>query len=276
MPFKTVLAVVGGKDTAADLQQAISLCAGSEAHLSVLALQVALSPTLSDYPVDTDWLDRRHHHQHDFKAAAEAHDAACAGSGISYDFASFYDEPVFLTEELTRRAFYADLITVGPRVMTNASLIGIVVNGGLFDAMSPVLLLPEGDQASLRPKRIMLGWNNKIEAIRAVRESMDMLMAAEAVDVAVVDPTSPYADHDGEPGAELATFLARHGVNVTVDQIPSGGRPVEDVLNQRALEVSADMLVLGAYGHARWRQRIFGGVTSSMMKGVRLPTLLVR
>jgi hypothetical protein len=54
---------------------------GSEAHLSVLALQVALSPTLSDYPVDTDWLDRRHHHQHDFKAAAEAHDAACAGSG---------------------------------------------------------------------------------------------------------------------------------------------------------------------------------------------------
>lgn len=276
MAFKTVLAVIGGKESEADLQQAIALCSEVQAHLSVLALQVALSPTFSDYPVDTDWLDRRHAHHKAFKREAAAYEAACAAGGISFDLSSYYDDPLFLTEELTRRAFYADLVTIGSRAMKAEDLPGIVINGGLFDAMSPLLLLPEGKEVTLRPARVLVGWNGKIEAVRAIRESLDLLVGAETVNVAIVDPGSPYGKADGEPGAELAAYLARHGVNVTIDQLPSGGRPVEDVLNQRAREISADLMVLGAYGHSRLRQRIFGGVTSSMLKGVQMPTLLVR
>ena len=71
-------------------------------------------------------------------------------------------------------------------------------------------------------------------------------------------------------------YLARHGVNVVVDQLPSGGRRVQDVLNSHALEVGADLIVMGAYGHSRLRERVFGGVTQSMLEECEVPVLIAR
>ncbi|MCJ8519622.1 hypothetical protein ABID21_002657 [Pseudorhizobium tarimense] len=101
MPFKTILAVLGGDDMSKHMQRALELALEIDAHLSVVALQVAMAPTLSDYPVDTDWLDHRRAHHETFKAAAEAEKDRCAASGASFDFSTFYDEPLFLTEELS-------------------------------------------------------------------------------------------------------------------------------------------------------------------------------
>jgi nucleotide-binding universal stress UspA family protein len=102
-----------------------------------------------------------------------------------------------------------------------------------------------------------------------------MMKNAESVNVVLVDPTaSRWNGH--EPGADVATYLARHGVKVTVDRLPSAERPVNEVLNEHAIDTSADLIVIGAYGHTRLRERIFGGVTKAMIEAPVVPVLLVR
>lgn len=102
-----------------------------------------------------------------------------------------------------------------------------------------------------------------------------MMKSAEGVNVVLVDPAaSRWNGH--EPGADVATYLARHGIKVTVDRLPSAERPVDEVLNEHAIDTTADLIVIGAYGHTRLRQMIFGGVTKAMIEAPIVPVLLVR
>jgi len=103
-----------------------------------------------------------------------------------------------------------------------------------------------------------------------------MMTWAEEVHVVLVDPDSSYWVSGGEPGADVAAYLARHGIKVLVEQLASGGRLVEDVLEKHALEISADLIVMGAYGHSRLRERIFGGVTASVLQDAKFPVLIAR
>ena len=73
-----------------------------------------------------------------------------------------------------------------------------------------------------------------------------------------------------------APGLARHGVKVGVDRLPSSGQSVATVLKQHATEMDADLIVMGGYGHSRLRERIFGGVTRSMLDEPVLPMLMAR
>ena len=73
-----------------------------------------------------------------------------------------------------------------------------------------------------------------------------------------------------------ARGLARHGVKVGVDRLPSSGQSVATVLKQHATDMDADLIVMGGYGHSRLRERIFGGVTRSMLDEPVLPILMAR
>jgi nucleotide-binding universal stress UspA family protein len=77
-----------------------------------------------------------------------------------------------------------------------------------------------------------------------------------------------------EPGADIATYLARQGVKATVDVVASSGRETSDVLRQQAADINADLIVMGGYGHSRMREWIFGGVTKSMIENPPVPVLL--
>ncbi|MEY9560113.1 nucleotide-binding universal stress UspA family protein [Sinorhizobium fredii] len=95
----------------------------------------------------------------------------------------------------------------------------------------------------------------------AAREALEIMESAEEVNVVLVDPSAASAKNGEDPGADVATYLARHGIKGTVDRLPSGGRRVDEVLKQHAIDTYADLIVMGAYGHTRLRERIFGGVT---------------
>lgn len=100
-----------------------------------------------------------------------------------------------------------------------------------------------------------------------------MMRNAEGVNLVLVDPSTKNGE---EPGADVAAYLARHGVKVTVDRLPSAGLAVEEVLAQHARDTSADLIVIGAYGHSRIRERVFGGVTKAMIDAPTMPVLMVR
>ncbi|MFC6582283.1 universal stress protein [Sulfitobacter aestuariivivens] len=72
----------------------------------------------------------------------------------------------------------------------------------------------------------------------------------------------------------MAKWLSHHGCNVTVSQFPSGGREVGQAIQDRATELGADLVVMGAYGHARMIQTVLGGTTRTMMEQTDLPLML--
>ena len=94
---------------------------------------------------------------------------------------------------------------------------------------------------------------------------------AQIVDVAVINPRSQA--HGAEPGADIALYLARHGIRVQVVQHHTG-QEVGAALLALANEVNADLIVMGGYGHTRFREILLGGVTRTVLDAMTVPVLM--
>ncbi len=279
MTFKTILTVTG-PETAweGDLKLAAGLCEQAEAHLSVLVMALAAPPPIGEYAavVSDSWLHEREADLKHLNARKAEISTFVAASAVSGNVVSEYPEAGWADEMVGRRARYADLTVAGPELLNTETLKEKVIEGALFWSGKPLLLIPEGARPTLEPKRVLVAWDTRIEATRAVREALELLAAADEVRLAIVDPVEGARSHGEEPGADVATFLARHGAKVTVDRLPSETHSVADVLRRHAVDTDAQMLVMGAYGHSRLRERIFGGVTRSMLENPPIPVFLAR
>ena len=153
---------------------------------------------------------------------------------------------------------------------------------GLFDAPErlalesgrPVLVVPYAGRFGEIGKRIMVAWSGKREGARAVFDALPLLKSADKVTLLCVVGR----DADGEsgqlPGAEIAASLARHGVKVTVRKTLADEVGVADEILARLADEGSDLLVMGAYGHSRLREMVFGGVTRHILRHMTVPTLM--
>lgn len=210
------------------------------------------------------------------KSRVEQAEALVAKADLSADVDSEYTEIAWADETIGQRARYADLTILGPELLDDGALKLRAVNGGLFESGRPLLVVPTGSKPTLTPKVVLLAWDSRIEAARAAREAIDLMSSADSVHVTLIDPQATHTGNGPEPGADIAAYLARHGCKVTVDRLPSSGYTVAEALRQHAVDISADLVVMGAYGHSRLRERIFGGVTKSMIDEAALPILMAR
>ena len=276
MAIRTVLTVVGLEKGDKDLRLAAQMCEEIQAHLSVLVLGIAAPLPVTDPYTATIadvWLEQRRDDLRQIDVRTAQVSAFLAASAVSADVVSEYAESGWADDAAGRRARYADITLLGPETLASGDVRDKAIEGTLFASGKPLLVVPPGPVPSLRPKRVLVAWNSSIEASRAVRESLDMLVGAESVRIVLVDPVEGETRHGAEPGADIGAFLARHGVKVTVERLPGGGHPVAEVLRRHAVDVAADMLVMGGYGHSRLHERIFGGVTRSMLEKPSLPVL---
>ena len=277
MPFKTLLTVTGLELGNGDLQIAADLCTEVGAHLSVLVIALAAAPPIGEYGMVSDvWIQQRDQDVKDLKVRAATVSEFLANSAPSADLADEYVETALADDMIGRRGRYADLTIVGPEMLSRETLKDKVIEGALFSSGRPLLLAPKGSKPTLKPGRVMVAWDSSLEASRAVRESLDLIVDAGEVRLALVDPVESESGHGAEPGADLAAYLARYGAKVTVDCLPSQGQSVASVLRRHAVDISAELLVMGGYGHSRLRERIFGGVTHSMLAEHPLPVLMAR
>ena len=145
-----------------------------------------------------------------------------------------------------------------------------VIEKALFHSGRPVIAVPPGFDA-FASRRVIIAWDGSAQAARAANDAMPFLRAAEAVEIISVAGTEEL--HTSVPGAEFAPHLARHGVNVSVVNVPVVGDIAETVRNQVKM-FHADMLVMGAYGHSRIREFFFGGVTRSLLRSSPAPLFL--
>ncbi|GAA2818671.1 nucleotide-binding universal stress UspA family protein [Aminobacter aminovorans] len=276
MTFKTILTVTGTHRGDDDIKLATGLCEEVGAHLSVLAVALAAPPPIGDYaaPISDAWMEERRADLERLEKRTAAVSHLLARSAISADVTSAYAEIGWADEIIGRRARYADLTVIGPELLLNGTLKDKTIEGALFSSGKPMLLAPEGVRPTLRPRKVMVAWDSRIEASRAVREAIDLLTAADDVRLVLVDPVEGESHQGAEPGADVATYLARHGAKVTVERLPGSGKSVAEVLKRHAADMSADLVVMGAYGHSRLRERLFGGVTKSIFNDLSMPVLM--
>ena len=148
-----------------------------------------------------------------------------------------------------------------------------LVEACLFEARVPVLVVPEKRPPSGPYETVIIGWNESDEALGAIRAALPILRQAKNVHVVVIDPPK-HGPNRSDPGGLLSVWLARHDVHVEIDVLSKTMPRVSDVLLRHASDLGADLIVMGAYGHSRFREAILGGATRYMLEQSKLPVLM--
>jgi nucleotide-binding universal stress UspA family protein len=178
-------------------------------------------------------------------------------------------------EDLILGSLHSDLVVIGQRELRE--LPGYLSPERLLLASgAPILVVPSGWKSETIGRKILVGWNASREARRAVADALPFLVAAASVTLLVVDSDKRAGRHGEEPGADIALYLARHGAHVEVEQVSSQGSPVADFILSYAADHGVDLIVIGAYSHARSVEMLFGGVTRTLLKQSPIPVLMSR
>lgn len=143
----------------------------------------------------------------------------------------------------------------------------------LMHSGRPVLVVPQGATVSAPARRVVIAWKPTAEAARAVHEALPLLASSSQIDVLMIDPQVDEGRHGEQPGANIARHLARHGLAVNVVALPREGRSDGAAILRHVQDVGADLLVMGGYGHARWREVVLGGATRCILDGARTAVL---
>ncbi|MGG7603388.1 universal stress protein [Massilia sp. BKSP1R2A-1] len=144
----------------------------------------------------------------------------------------------------------------------------LVLNG-----VRPVLLVPEayGDEAL--DGTVVAGWDGGSRALRALDAALPLLCRAASVKLVLVNPDTLSGLHGEEPGADMALYLARHGVKVDV-VVERSRATAGNALIGVARDSGAGLIVAGAYGHSRYREWMLGGATRELLERAPVPLLL--
>lgn len=276
MSFKTVFLALGTEQGDEALESAIAICQGFDAHLLTLVLGVSTPPPVSPYGVVSNdlWAAEVDQGQSQAGEKARVVEEKLAASGISYTVESEFVDRGTVSALAARFARYADITLVAPLAPRAEQAQTWVMNGALFESGRPVLLLPEGKTRFPKVERVMIAWDASVQASKAVRDAIGLMKLAGKADAVLIDPMPSFDGHGPEPGADLATYLGRHGIATTVHCLPREGKDVGDVLRRTASDLGADLIVMGGYGHSRLRQMFFGGTTTFMMNELTIPVLM--
>jgi len=141
----------------------------------------------------------------------------------------------------------------------------------------PVLMIPNNGHVGAIGRNVLLAWNGSREATRATFDSLPLLAGADSVrvlGVAEAGSMGSGAEARRLPDPRIASVLARHGVKVRLMEARVGNQSVPEEILARAAENDSDLLVMGAYGHSRFRELIVGGATRHVARHTNVPTLL--
>ena len=144
----------------------------------------------------------------------------------------------------------------------------------IMESGRPVLVVPAFGEFTDTGTRVLAAWNGTREAARAIFDSLAVIDKAGEVQLVWVNPQDDLPEDQDLPGTEMAVALARHGLEATAMAIPGKNVSTGDALLSHAADTGADLLVMGAYGHSRMREFVFGGATRTMLESMTLPVLM--
>lgn len=147
-----------------------------------------------------------------------------------------------------------------------------IIEEVLFGSGRPLIVLPTDRDIVCSLGYVVVAWDGSRPATRAVHDALPILREATAVDILTITEEKPL---DRLPsGQDLVRHLKAHDISARYEEVRFGHRPVGEQIMKEALHRGAGLLIMGAYGHSRVRQFVFGGATRTVLKTPRLPVLL--
>jgi nucleotide-binding universal stress UspA family protein len=145
----------------------------------------------------------------------------------------------------------------------------------LMNSGRPVLMVPYVGTFDTIGKRVLISWDASREATRAVTDAIPLLKHADLVQVVVFNTSADDKSgaHGEQPGADIALYLARHGINVEVSQQRTE-LDIGNALLSLATDFGSDLIVMGGYGHSRFREMLLGGVTRTILQTMTIPVFM--
>lgn len=277
MAYKSLLTVVTDMRIAdASIAAAAALAESFDAHADVLCLGVDRTQTGYYYAganamVLQETLQRAHAEAAELQEHANA---ALGRTGARWSTDSGVAQMADLGRHVGYHARFADL-TVLPRPYgkERGPEVEAVVEAALFEGRAPVLVVPDTGAVKAEPETVLVAWNESAEAMTAIRKALPFLKTAKTVRIVVIDPPS-HGPERSDPGGLLGQMLSRHGVRCEIDVLSKTLNRISDVLNRHVSDTGADMVVMGAYGHSRFREAILGGATRNMLEKAAVPVFL--
>ena len=178
-----------------------------------------------------------------------------------------------IAEHLRQASRFADLTIVGQADTENPPGIDpfLLPERVVFGCAAPLLVVPIQFVPRDIGRSVLVGWDGSGEAARAIHDALPLLRQARTVTVVAVDPDRQGHLTGGADAPAMVAHLGRHGINAAAEEILSGGRHAGEVLLSRAADLGADLLVMGAYGHMRLKEFIFGGTTPDILEQTAIP-----
>jgi nucleotide-binding universal stress UspA family protein len=276
MTYKTILVHCDASpplsqrlDVAVDLAQRFDACllgVHVQAPMKIPAFAGGVVPTFDLFAAYETCATAEH------DAAADSFKKAIKGSHLATEWRHTKGYP---EDELVIQARYADLLVLGQTASDRGTQmpadlpVTVAVSSG-----RATLIVPHIGVRSKPGKSIMLCWNASRESARAAAEALPFLASADKVVVLIVDTKRFGSRHSAEPGTVLAAWLARHGVNVTVQREVSANDDVGELILSRVADHDIDLIVMGLYGHSRLGEMILGGTSRTLLSSMTVPLLV--
>ncbi|PTX53835.1 nucleotide-binding universal stress UspA family protein [Litoreibacter ponti] len=278
MQSRSILFVLNAQTPDAQITEAAEAAAGDNTHLVCLLLGQAPALPLYSYgmspyggmSIPDNWNETMADAQKAQADRVNEIEGLLAKSEVSSAVHSALSMTLDVKHHVARLARISDEAFFAASLRDEPEILREAVAGVLFH--SPIGFRMNGSAAQ-RAGRVFVAWNSSLAASAAVHAAMPYLKEAEEVVIACFDPVMSEARDGPDPGTDVAKWLSHHGCKVTVSQFPSGGREIGQAIQDRAKEFGADLVVMGAYGHARMIQTVLGGTTRSLLEQTDLPVL---
>jgi nucleotide-binding universal stress UspA family protein len=276
MAYKTIFTAMTEFDgNSPVLAQAIALAETEDAHLEIMCLGLDRSGT-NYYEVGANAMILQAAIEETNAKAQAVHDAVTAfmeSTNLRWNAVKTIATTGGVTQTVANEARFSDIgIVALPYAKDHKSEDSIVLEAMLFDAACPTLVTPKGCSTAA-PETIVIGWNESAEALRAIRAALPLLKRAKTVNIAIIDPPD-ISPSRSDPGGALAVFLSRHGIGSQINVMSRDGERVSERLSRHIMELGGDMLVMGGYGHSRFREAILGGATREMLENSKVPVFM--
>jgi nucleotide-binding universal stress UspA family protein len=193
-------------------------------------------------------------------------------AGISMETRILHTSVSGAADQIGRIGRRFDLVVVGQPPRKNSLPDEVVDEGVLFESGRPVVFVPFIQKGGMKVDRVMVCWDGSRTAARAVADAMPFLKKAKQIEIVIISDKAPKKDE--VPGADLGQHLARHGLKVEVKRITSPDTDVPSTILSYAADSSADIIVMGGYGHSRLREFVLGGATRGLLESMTVPVLM--
>jgi len=275
MGYNSIMTVIPDADLdKSALSAAIEISRQADAHLDVLAMGIDRTPTAHLYAGANALIqqDSRNDAVRSAATISEIINVRLQAEDIRWAADEGVVHLPLLNRYVAGRARFADLVIMPqPYGEGKGAEYEAICESALFDARAPLLVCPQKYE-KIDARRIVIGWNESPEALSAIRAALPVLKAADLVSIAVIDPPAHSPDRS-DPGGPLSKMLARHGVTAEISVLSKSMPRVSDVLMRHMSDINAGLMVMGAYGHSRFREAILGGATRDMLQNIEQPVL---